>query len=262
MKVLQWSEKVEGLLRDVLPPQSAVYFVPATLRPETMYGQTCCFVGPSVTYGIFAAAENEYLFMSNRAARNIAYQGIFPEWGSDSSPVLNIKGRDVIRTLVDAPFSAHSQGVQVLPMETVKEPKGTGVVTCVPSDSPDDYATIAELVKKAEYYGIRKEWAELEIIPIIDTPAYGNLTAPTLLQKMKISSPKDPKLPEAKEPAYKEGFYHGTMIYGESKGMPVREAKDLVKAQLKNEGLAFNYAEPDGFVISRSKDECVAALLD
>jgi len=67
---------------------------------------------------------------------------------------------------------------------------------------------------------------------------------------MKINSPKDQKLPEAKEIAYKEGFYSGVMIYGEFKGMPVQEAKPLVRKQLLDSGLAFNYGEPDGVVTS------------
>jgi len=79
---------------------------------------------------------------------------------------------------------------------------------------------------------------------------------------MNITSSKDPRLPEAKEAAYKEGFYHGRMIYGDFKGMPVQAAKGLVRKQLKDKCLAFDYAEPDGHVISRSKDVGVTALLD
>lgn len=261
MKVLQWSERADPLVKAVLPADAAVYLVPATLRPETIYGQTCCFVGRSITYGVFPVSEKEYLFISNRAARNMAFQGIFPEWGSYTK-ALELTGEDIVGTLVDAPLSTPSNGVRVLPMETVKEAKGTGVVTSVPSDSPDDYATVTDLAKKTEYYGIKKEWAELKIIPIIETPGYGNLIAPALVEKMKITSSKDPKLPEAKEIAYKEGFYHGKMIYRDFKGMPVQEAKGLVKKQLKDEGLAFDYAVPDGHVISRSKDVCITALLD
>lgn len=33
-------------------------------------------------------------------------------------------------------------------MLTIKEDKGTGVVTSVPSDSPDDYAALVDLKKK------------------------------------------------------------------------------------------------------------------
>ena len=262
LKVNEWADPAKKALEGKLPDGANVYFVPATLRPETMYGQTCCFVGPKVEYGIFKLSEKEYFFISERAARNMAFQSIFPQWGVFPK-VASLQGFDVVGTLVHAPLSVHTQGVRILPMESVKPTKGTGVVSCVPSDSPDDYATILDLVKKADYYGIKKEWADLEPLPIIETPAYGNLTAKFLVETMKINSPKDAKqLTEAKELAYKEGFYKGTMIYGEYKGKSVEEAKPLVRQALIDSGEAFNYAEPDGLVISRSSDECVAGHLD
>lgn len=36
-----------------------VFFVAATLRPETMYGQTNCFVLPTAQYGIFQMNNGE-----------------------------------------------------------------------------------------------------------------------------------------------------------------------------------------------------------
>lgn len=45
-------------------------------------------------------------------------------------------------------------------MLTIKENKGTGIVTSVPSDSPDDYAALTDLKKKQalrEKYGITDE---------------------------------------------------------------------------------------------------------
>ena len=132
----------------------------------------------------------------------------------------------------------------------------------MPSDSPDDFATITDLAKKADYYGIKREWAELEIIPIVETPSYGNLAAPFLVKKLKINSPKDTKqLAEAKDLAYKEGYYKGVILVGEFKGEPVEAAKPKVKAQLIRDGNAFEYAEPNGHVVSRSADECVVAYL-
>ncbi|KAF2498101.1 leucyl-tRNA synthetase [Lophium mytilinum] len=262
LKVKEWPESAQKILEGKLPKDANVYFVPATLRPETMYGQTCCFVGPKIKYGIFKVSDNEYFFLSQRAARNMSFQNIFPEWGVFPQ-VAELIGSDVVGTLINAPLSVHTEGVRILPMETVKDTKGTAVVTSVPSDSPDDYATVTDLAKKADYYGIKKEWAELEIIPIISTPAYGNLTAPALVKELKIQSPKDTKkLEEAKEKAYKEGFYKGTMLIGEFKGKPVEEAKALVRQVLIDSGDAFNYAEPDGLVMSRSGDVCVAANLD
>ncbi|KAI9665703.1 MAG: cytosolic leucyl tRNA synthetase [Bathelium mastoideum] len=261
LKVKEWPEKAQKKLSGKLPSNANVYFVPATLRPETMYGQTCCFVGPKVTYGIFKVSESEYFFVSPRAARNMAFQSLFPEWGVFPQ-VAELEGSEVVGTLVTAPLSVHGE-VRVLPMETVKPTKGTGVVTCVPSDSPDDYATIMDLIKKSDYYGIQKEWAELEILPIIETPSYGNLSAKFLVEKMKINSPKDAmQLAEAKDLAYKEGYYQGKMCYGDFKSKSVEEAKPLVRQQLIDASDAFNYAEPEGLVISRSGDECVAGHLD
>lgn len=45
-------------------------------------------------------------------------------------------------------------------MLTIKEDKGTGIVTSVPSDSPDDYAALVDLKKKRplrEKYNITDE---------------------------------------------------------------------------------------------------------
>lgn len=262
LKVLGWAPEAKKAVADKIPEGANAFFVPATLRPETMYGQNCCFVGPKITYGVYKVSEKEYYIITERAARNMAYQGVFPENGVYEK-VAEVVGADCVGTLVHAPLSIHAEGIRILPMDSVLPTKGTGVVTCVPSDSPDDFATITDLAKKAEYYGIKKEWAELEIIPIIDTPSFGNLTAPFLVKKLKIASPKDTKqLEEAKELAYKEGYYQGTMCYGPFTGEKVEAAKPKVRQQLLDSGEAFAYSEPEKRVVSRSGDDCCVALMD
>ena len=268
LKVKEWSPKAAELIKDKIPDSAEVFFVPATLRPETMYGQTCCFVGPNIKYGIFKVSENVYYVFTRRAAWNLAFQGTFFKTDSfardikELPPVVEFAGSEVVGTLINAPLSFHKKGVRILPMDSVIATKGTGVVTCVPSDSPDDYATISDLAKKADYYRIQKEWAENEMIPLIDTPAYGNLCAKTLVEKMKINSPKDAKqLAEAKDLAYKEGYYKGTMLVGNYKGQSVESAKPKVREDLISAGDAFAYAEPAAQVVSRSGDECIVAHL-
>jgi leucyl-tRNA synthetase len=262
LKVKEWAPDAKAAIKGKIPEGADVFFVPATLRPETMYGQTCCFVGPKIEYGVFKVSEKEFYVITDRAARNMAFQGIFPENGKWEK-VVNILGSACVGTLVNAPLSFHKEGVRILPMESVLPTKGTGVVTSVPSDSPNDYATVMDLAKKADYYGIKKEWAELEVVPIIETPSYGNLTAPFLVKKLKISSPKDTKqLEEAKELAYKEGFYQGIMTYGEFKGEKVEVAKPKVRQQLLDANEGFAYSEPERKVVSRSGDDCCVALMD
>jgi len=249
-----------------------IFFVAATLRPETMYGQTCCFVGPKLEYGMFVDRDEVYI-CTPRAARNMAsppplrraadgcrYQTF--EHRGEIGQIASFVGRDFIGSTVKAPLSQYPE-IRILPMETVLASKGTGVVTSVPSDSPDDYATVTDLAKKAAYYGIEAEWASLPLVPIISTPSYGDMAAPTIVKQMKIQSPKDSKLlAEAKEAVYREGFYNGTMLIGKYKGEKVEDAKPKVRDDLLQSGEAFLYNEPEGLVMSRSGDECIVALCD
>ena len=50
--------------------------------------------------------------------------------------------------------------IYVLPMLTINTDKTTGVVTSVPSDSPDDWASLRDLKQKpalCEKYGVKPE---------------------------------------------------------------------------------------------------------
>ncbi|KAI9363838.1 leucyl-tRNA synthetase [Pilaira anomala] len=263
MKVLEWSKPAQDVLAqysDALKGKT-VYLVAATLRPETMYGQTNCFVGPELKYGIYQVNDTEAFLCTERAARNMSQQKIFAS--TEIIKLADIKGSPIVGTKIHAPMSVYPS-VYVLPMETVLATKGTGVVTSVPSDSPDDFATLSDLKKKPEYYNIEASWVQgFDPVPIIDTPNYGNLIAPKLCEIKKINSQKDKnQLAEAKEIAYKEAFYQGTMCIGEFKGLKVQEAKPKVRELLIKSGEAFVYNEPESLVMSRSGDECVVALLD
>lgn len=260
MEVVQWSAEAAPLV-DAKLQGKRVFFIAATLRPETMYGQTNCFVGPKIEYGAYKVNDTDVYICTERAARNFAYQGIFDERGRIES-IVNVPGSALVGSQLKAPLGVHEQ-VYVVPMETVLSTKGTGVVTCVPSDSPDDYATLMELRKKAEFYKIDPQWVALDPVPVVQAPGYSDMIAADLVKQLKIQSPKDKNaLTEAKEIAYKQGFYNGRMLQGSFKGEPVTEAKSKVQKEMINLGLAFPYAEPEGKIISRSGDDCIVALCD
>lgn len=46
----------------------------ATLRPETMYGQTNFWILPKGDYGAYKGLNDEIYIMSERSALNLAYQ--------------------------------------------------------------------------------------------------------------------------------------------------------------------------------------------
>ncbi|CCM04136.1 uncharacterized protein FIBRA_06298 [Fibroporia radiculosa] len=260
MHVVTWSDAAAKAIEGKVGGRK-VFLVAATLRPETMYGQTNCFVGTAIKYGVFAINNDEAFVCTYRAARNMAFQGTTDVRGQVQQ-LLEIDGSVLVGTKISAPFSINPE-VYVLPMDNVLATKGTGVVTSVPSDSPDDYQTLMDLRKKAEFYKIDPSWASFDPVPVITSPTYGDMIAPAIVKKLKIQSQKDIKqLAEAKEIAYKEGFYSGTMLVGEFAGQSVQDAKPKVRESLIEMGLAFAYAEPEGLVISRSSDECVVALMD
>lgn len=61
-----------AVLADQAP--GGVYLMAATLRPETMYGQTNCWALPEGQYGAFRGLEGEVYVMTERSALNLSYQ--------------------------------------------------------------------------------------------------------------------------------------------------------------------------------------------
>lgn len=119
IKVLEWSDLAKealGSFQDALKDKT-VYLVAATLRPETMYGQTNCFVGTDITYGIYQVNDQEAYLVTERAARNMAFQKIFDKEGV-LRKLADIKGDAIVGTKIHAPLSIYP-AVYVLPMENV-----------------------------------------------------------------------------------------------------------------------------------------------
>uniref|UniRef100_F6WRZ1 leucine--tRNA ligase n=1 Tax=Monodelphis domestica TaxID=13616 RepID=F6WRZ1_MONDO len=175
-------------------------------------------------------------------------------------------GEEIIGAALSAPLTSFKV-IYTLPMLTIKEDKGTGVVTSVPSDSPDDIAAFRDLKKKQALrakYGIKDEMVmPFEPVPIIEIPGFGNLSAPSICDALKIQSQNDrEKLAEAKEQLYLKGFYDGIMLVDGFKGQKVQDVKKTIQKKMVDNGEALIYMEPEKQVISRSADECVVALCD
>lgn len=242
-----------------------VYMVAATLRPETMYGQTNCWVHPDISYIAFETKDDEIFISTERAARNMSYQGITKDEGK-VNVVLHLSGQDLLGSTLKAPLTTYDF-IFTLPMLSIKADKGTGVVTSVPSDSPDDYAALMDLKKKQpfrEKYGISFDMVlPYEPVPIIEVPDLGNLSAVALYDKLKIQSQNDKdKLLEAKELIYLKGFYEGVLLVGKYKDSKIQDIKKKIQSDLLELKQAVIYYEPEKTIISRSGDECVVALCD
>lgn len=247
-----------------------VFLVAATLRPETMYGQTNCFVLPEGEYGAFAMNPAEdgtpvVFVAAERAARNMSWQELSPVEG-EPQQLAEVKGSDLLGLAVKAPNASYDQ-VYVLPLLTISMNKGTGVVTSVPSDAPDDYAALQDLKNKPalrEKFGIEEHMVlPFDVVDIINIPGYGDRAAVTLYERLGIKSQNDKeKLKQAKDEVYLKGFYEGVMLVGSAAGKTVQEAKPIVREEMIAAGQALKYFEPESEVISRSGDECTVAFVD
>lgn len=67
---------------------------------------------------------------------------------------------------------------------------------------------------------------------------------------------------QAKHKTYNTGFSFGVMLVGKYVGEKVSIAKPKEKQDMVDEGNALIYFEPEGFVKSRSGEECVVAMTD
>jgi len=245
-----------------------VHFVAATLRPETMYGQTNCFLLPTGEYGAYevgsVAGEGEVFICTERSARNMAFQGLASTRGVPVC-VGTFTGAQLLGLPLSAPLSVYPI-VYTLPLLTISMKKGTGVVTSVPSDAPDDYAALRDLQTKAplrEKFGLTEAMVTFPVVEIIEIPGFGRQSAVAVCDQLKIRSQNDTELlKQAKELVYVKGFYEGVMLLGSQAGKKVCDAKPAVRGELIAAGHAVPYWEPESLVMSRSGDECVVADID
>jgi len=255
-------------MNSLLKKHTNVYFVAATLRPETMYGQTNCFVLPTGEYGAYYVdVFDEVFVMSARSARGLSCQLYKPDvyytkTFGEITCFETFNGTELLGLPLKAP-NAKYDVVYTLPLLTISMSKGTGVVTSVPSDAPDDYVALQNLKSKPEFakkYGITPNMLEVEVVPIIEIPGYGDTSAVYMCEQLKITSFNDKaKLAQAKDETYLKGFNFGIMQVGPFKGQKVCDAKPKVKQMMVDANQACIYYEPESKVVSRTGDVCVVA---
>lgn len=228
------AEKVEyTLLKFKLGKE---FIIAATLRPETIYGQTNLWANPNTEY-VKATIGKETWIISKEAAEKLKYQLESIKIGD------KIKGKDLIGKKAIAP--GVNREIPILPSSFALADMGTGIVTSVPSDAPYDYIALKDLQNnpaECKKYKLDLDMVKsIALIPIIESKGFGEFPAKEICEKLGIKNQEDTeKLEEATKEIYKIGFHTGIMkpIAGKFKGMPVEKAKELVKEDLIAEGKA------------------------
>lgn len=218
---------------------------------------------------------------SERSALNMYYQDLMegnekngPSGPSGPSSLMSKTGQDLVGLPLDAPLCQY-ETIHVLPMFTISMSKGTGVVTSVPAEAPDDYVCLRDWKTRSnwrEQYKVKEEWcAPFDVVDILtfedDNEDAGSsdsaASAPAICEQMKIGSHREKdKLAAAKKDVYQKGFYSGIMNVGPYKGEKVADVKTKIRDELIEKGEAVAYFEPESKVVARSGDECVVALCE
>ncbi len=215
------------------------YIVAATLRPETLFGQTNIWVDYNGEYAKVQLKPNnrkeEIWIVSKEFAEKIKYQM------DDVKIVGTIKGKELTEKYCKAPFI--KRDIIILPSEFCDPSIGTGIVTSVPSDAPADYIGLKDLQDSKEIcekYGLdNSKIKNIELIPIIKTSGFGKYPAREICEKYGIKTQKDAeKLEQAKKEVYKKGYHTGVMMEnaGRFSGLKVSEAKEKMKQELIKTG--------------------------
>ncbi|PIO00607.1 leucine--tRNA ligase [archaeon CG10_big_fil_rev_8_21_14_0_10_43_11] len=236
------------------------HLIAATLRPETMYGQTNLWVNPQVTY-VKARVDNETWIISKECADKLAHQNHSVEIGS------TIPGKDLIGMYCKAPVI--ERDIIILPSSFPDPDIGTGLVTSVPSDAPYDYVALKELQESTDLqkrYGLSKAVLQnISLIPIIKSKGYGEFPGKEASEKYKITRVTQVELLEkATHEVYKAGHHTGVMRDNCSliAGMPVNKASEKIGNTLKKQAKASSMWETSRKAESRDGGKIIVAVLD
>ncbi len=235
------------------------YLVAATLRPETVFGQTNLWINPEARY-VKVKINNETWLMSEQAAEKLSYQKENVSIGQA------INAKDLMGKNAIAP--GVNKEIIILPSKFADANLATGIVTSVPSDAPYDYIALKDLQEnkvECEKYGLNfEEIQKIKLIPIIKSKGFGEFPAKEICEKFNIKNQDDPKLEEATKEIYKAGFHTGIMREnaGEFSGKSVAEAKELMKEKLIREKKADIFYDLSEEVICRCGTKVVIKKID
>src|SRR2546425_126666 len=236
------------------------FLVAATIRPETVFGQTNLWVDPDVTYVVAQVGEERWI-VNELAAMKLAEQG------KSVATEARIPGTELLGR--DAVAPAINRAIPILPSSFIDQGRGTGIVTSVPSDAPDDYVALRDLQHddaQLAKYGLDAERVRgIKPIPIIRTPGWGPLPGVEAVERLGIRNQGDrEKLEQAKAEVYKSGFYRGVLNEncGPFAGVRVEIAKEEIRKELTSKGQADLMYEPSAPVVCRCMTPAIVKVVD
>ncbi len=236
------------------------YLVPATLRPETVYGVTNIYLHP----------DAEYVKIMIDGDRWIVSKESLPKFLNQFKEV------KIIETInPNTMFGKYTKNlvtgkeVVILPATFIDPAAGSGVVMSVPAHAPVDWVAIKQLQKNPDSlkrYGVTKEQIlSIKPISLIEIEGYGDFPAVEAIEKENIEDQNDPRIKDVTKQIYKKEFHLGRCkaIMGKKyEGKLVKDVKEEIIKDLKEENIASSLYEPEDLVICRCGTRCYVKILE
>jgi leucyl-tRNA synthetase len=235
------------------------FLIPATFRPETIYGVTNLWLNPDVGYieldnngEVYIISEESYLNLSNQI--------------KELKVIGEIDPNDLIGKFVVNPVTGEKH--PVLPASFVDPEYGSGSVFSVPGHAPVDYVALQDLRSNEELlgkYDLRDVLDSVEIRNVVTIKKYGEFPAKDVVEKFNVKNQNDPNLENATNELYKVEHSKGVIsdnipVYG---GEKVTVAREKIKYMIVDDNLgvvAYDFSEHP--VICRCGSKAVVKILD
>ncbi|MBI2136599.1 leucine--tRNA ligase [Candidatus Woesearchaeota archaeon] len=235
------------------------YLVAATLRPETVFGQTNMWVNPNIDY-VKANVSGEIWYVSKECTDKLILQ-------EKSVKILGTAhGKEFLGKDCVAPGIEKS--IIILPATFCDPNIGTGMVTSVPSHAPFDWIALHDLQNDeaaCKKYNLDfNKIKSIQPISLIKLEGWEEHPAVQICKEWNIKSQHEKeKLENAKKEIYKAEHFKGIMKQntGKYSGMKVDVAKDQIKKDLINKGIADIFYELTGKVVCRCLTPCTVKIV-
>lgn len=235
------------------------YLVPATFRPETIFGVTNLWLNPDEEYMKVKVDDDEWI-ISKMAYNNLIHQKKNVEIVEEVD-VHGLIGRNVINPIT-------GEKHVILPASFVDPEYASGVVYSVPGHAPADFIALEDLKKDQallEKYNLTKKVENLQPRNVIKLKDFGQYPAQDMISKLGVQNQQDEKLKEATNELYKLEHAKGVMAdhIPDYNGLSVSKARDEIIEKLLESGKGdkmHDFAERP--VICRCGSKCVVRIME
>lgn len=224
------------------------YFLPATLRPETVYGVTNIFLHPDAQY-IKVQINDEWFIIAKPTLIK------FQDQQFKIGEVIDLSINDLLGSTCVNPVTGNE--IPLIPGSFIDYEGTTGVVMSVPAHAPMDWIALKNIKDNPSIYkkwNIAKKMIDaIQPVSLISVEGYGEFPAQEAIDELKITSMDDSNVKEATRIIYRKEHNSGVLkaITGGYQGKTVQDVKDILIKDFIDKKIAFLLQEPGEVVVCR-----------